>query len=241
MRSTAWRYSSAVYARSRPMPALFSANASASQLSWNTGSSRSTSIGPKPFIPPRSWIPSMLSPSRARDARMQRPVAFAPQHFLHDRVDRPAFVGLLDAEEVEAMGVETLAIGAAALDQHRDLRNSVGAVEIELRVAAQVMRLQRAQRDLARFHEAVPGDRLGRRATQVGVVGVHGAGETSGERRPVFPVEAVREAGDQLLHAETIFDLGHAIRAPSDPQLREVDRAPVHGPEQQQDLVRKRV
>src|SRR5262249_13005395 len=29
---------------------------------WNTGSSRSTTTGPKPCIPPRSWIPSTGSP-----------------------------------------------------------------------------------------------------------------------------------------------------------------------------------
>src|SRR6516165_7839974 len=56
MRSIEWRISSTLYCPAA-MVRLRSAKMRRSQSAWKTGSFSSRSIGPKPCIPPRSWIP----------------------------------------------------------------------------------------------------------------------------------------------------------------------------------------
>src|SRR5690242_3119357 len=61
--------------------AMLTPNAARSQSRWKTGSAGSTWTGPKPAMPPRSWMPSMpREPPTGRRRRLGRDVHSAAVH-----------------------------------------------------------------------------------------------------------------------------------------------------------------
>ncbi len=70
--SRTWRDRSMDHRPSAPVASV-TASARRSHSAWKTGSSGSTSTGPKPCMPPRSWTPSIVSSPRRRRRPMLRP------------------------------------------------------------------------------------------------------------------------------------------------------------------------
>src|SRR5579884_4509299 len=125
----AWRNSSRLKS---PWPASWAKPAKTvfSQSAWKTGSSASTVTGPKPCIPPRSWIPFMAHLQAGTEVRRRSGGHAGPAR------DRPAEDALLEGRG----GAQDGRLLALAADEHHAHGQALddGAGDVHGRVAGDV-------------------------------------------------------------------------------------------------------
>ncbi len=128
-------------------------------------------------------------------------IAFIPKYFLNDAGDLPDRIYFLKTESIKAVRREIFLFALARpVNDHGCFANGLVAFDLDLMIAAEVMRLEFSQGFLPHVDVMFCFDGFRQSAAQVGIIGVDSFCETFLESAPIFDVERVGKAMNDLLN-----------------------------------------